>query len=83
MLPISILPEDRHIAISLVNSARNFVVTGPPIALYGSECATSEGQGSNWLRPDQNSFHRAQSTLRQSILAHHRAVPQPLSCRGD
>ena len=29
------LPEDRHIAISLTNSARNFVVTGPPMSLYG------------------------------------------------
>lgn len=29
------LPEDRHISISLVNSARNLVVTGPPISLYG------------------------------------------------
>ncbi|KAI9845579.1 MAG: beta subunit of fatty acid synthetase [Sclerophora amabilis] len=29
------LPKDRHIAISLINSARNFVVTGPPISLYG------------------------------------------------
>ncbi|MCJ1351418.1 MAG: beta subunit of fatty acid synthetase [Icmadophila ericetorum] len=29
------LPQDRHIAISLVNSARNFVVAGPPISLYG------------------------------------------------
>lgn len=29
------LPKDQHIAISLVNSARNFVVTGPPISLYG------------------------------------------------
>lgn len=29
------LPEDRHIGISLTNSARNFVVTGPPISLYG------------------------------------------------
>jgi len=29
------LPEDRHIGISLVNSARNVVVTGPPISLYG------------------------------------------------
>ena len=29
------LPEDRHIAISLINSARNFVVTGPPMSLYG------------------------------------------------
>ncbi|KAM3087622.1 beta subunit of fatty acid synthetase [Clarireedia jacksonii] len=29
------LPEDRHIAISLINSARNLVVAGPPISLYG------------------------------------------------
>jgi fatty acid synthase subunit beta len=29
------LPEHRRIGISLVNSARNFVVTGPPISLYG------------------------------------------------
>lgn len=29
------LPKERQIAISLTNSARNFVVTGPPISLYG------------------------------------------------
>ncbi|KAI9703508.1 MAG: beta subunit of fatty acid synthetase [Bogoriella megaspora] len=29
------LPKDRHIQISLVNSARGFVVTGPPMSLYG------------------------------------------------
>ncbi|KAI1340430.1 beta subunit of fatty acid synthase [Xylariaceae sp. FL0016] len=29
------LPSDRHIAISLINSPRNMVVTGPPISLYG------------------------------------------------
>ena len=29
------LPADRHVAISLVNSARNFVVTGAPISLHG------------------------------------------------
>lgn len=29
------LPQDRHVAISLVNSARSFVVTGPPMSLYG------------------------------------------------
>ena len=29
------LPEDRQIGISLVNSARNFVVAGPPISLHG------------------------------------------------
>ncbi|KAK5128278.1 hypothetical protein LTR85_002945 [Meristemomyces frigidus] len=29
------LPKERHIGISLINSARNFVVTGPPMSLYG------------------------------------------------
>jgi len=29
------LPEDRHIHISLINGARNVVVTGPPQSLYG------------------------------------------------
>ena len=29
------LPKERHIGISLINSGRNFVVTGPPISLYG------------------------------------------------
>ena len=29
------LPEDRHVAISLINSSRNFVVTGAPISLHG------------------------------------------------
>ena len=29
------LPESRHVGISLVNSARNLVVTGPPLSLYG------------------------------------------------
>ncbi|MBE3049762.1 DUF1729 domain-containing protein, partial [Candidatus Bathyarchaeota archaeon] len=29
------LPADRHIGVSLVNSPRNMVVTGPPMSLYG------------------------------------------------
>ncbi|KAI9886837.1 MAG: beta subunit of fatty acid synthetase [Watsoniomyces obsoletus] len=29
------LPPSRHVAISLINSARNLVVTGPPISLHG------------------------------------------------
>ncbi|KAK3324294.1 acyl transferase domain-containing protein [Cercophora scortea] len=29
------LPEDQHISISLINSPRNMVVTGPPSSLYG------------------------------------------------
>lgn len=29
------LPSDRHISISLINSPRNLVVTGPSISLYG------------------------------------------------
>lgn len=29
------LPADRHISVSLINSARNLVVTGPPSSLHG------------------------------------------------
>ncbi|VUC37904.1 unnamed protein product [Clonostachys rosea] len=29
------LPADRHISVSLINSPRNLVVTGPPTSLYG------------------------------------------------
>lgn len=29
------LPEEKHIVISLINGARNLVVTGPPQSLYG------------------------------------------------
>ncbi|ETN42931.1 uncharacterized protein HMPREF1541_02089 [Cyphellophora europaea CBS 101466] len=29
------LPEDRHVSISLINSSRNFVITGAPISLHG------------------------------------------------
>ena len=29
------LPVDRHISVSLINSPRNVVVTGPPTSLYG------------------------------------------------
>lgn len=29
------LPEDKHVAISLVNGGRNLVVSGPPESLYG------------------------------------------------
>ncbi|KAK3688084.1 acyl transferase domain-containing protein [Podospora appendiculata] len=29
------LPKDQHISISLINSPRNMVVTGPPSSLYG------------------------------------------------
>ena len=29
------LPADRHVGISLINSSRNFVVTGAPISLHG------------------------------------------------
>ncbi|KAF7546585.1 hypothetical protein G7Z17_g8332 [Cylindrodendrum hubeiense] len=29
------LPADRHIGVSLINSPRNLVVTGPPSSLYG------------------------------------------------
>ncbi|KAF2144978.1 uncharacterized protein K452DRAFT_316116 [Aplosporella prunicola CBS 121167] len=43
------LPEDQHIAISLVNSARNFVVTGPPISLYGLNLRLRKGKAPTGL----------------------------------
>ena len=46
------LPEDRHISISLVNSARNFVVTGPPISLYGLNLRLRKTKAATGL--DQN-----------------------------
>ena len=43
------LPRDRHIAISLSNSARNFVVTGPPISLYGLNLRLRKGKAPTGL----------------------------------
>ncbi|KAJ4305320.1 beta subunit of fatty acid synthetase [Kalmusia sp. IMI 367209] len=43
------LPPERHIAISLVNSARNFVVTGPPISLYGLNLRLRKGKAPTGL----------------------------------
>ncbi|OXV07980.1 hypothetical protein Egran_04257 [Elaphomyces granulatus] len=56
------LPADRHIAISLVNSARNFVVTGPPISLYGLNLRLRKGKAPTGL--DQNRVPFTQRKLR-------------------
>lgn len=56
------LPEDRHIAISLVNSARNFVVTGPPISLYGLNLRLRKVKAATGL--DQNRVPFTQRKVR-------------------
>ncbi|KAJ6153761.1 Fatty acid synthase subunit beta [Penicillium chermesinum] len=56
------LPEDRHIAISLVNSARNFVVTGPPISLYGLNVRLRKVKAPTGL--DQNRIPFTQRKIR-------------------
>ena len=56
------LPEDRHIAISLVNSARNFVVTGPPISLYGLNLRLRKVKAPTGL--DQNRIPFTQRKIR-------------------
>lgn len=39
------LPEDQHIAISLVNGPRSFVISGPPMSLYGFNLAVRKIKG--------------------------------------
>ncbi|PLN75314.1 fatty acid synthase beta subunit dehydratase [Aspergillus taichungensis] len=56
------LPEDRHISISLVNSARNFVVTGPPISLYGLNLRLRKVKAATGL--DQNRVPYTQRKVR-------------------
>lgn len=56
------LPEDRHISISLVNSARNFVVTGPPISLYGLNLRLRKVKAPTGL--DQNRVPYTQRKIR-------------------
>ncbi|KAL4780487.1 acyl transferase domain-containing protein [Aspergillus varians] len=56
------LPEDRHISISLVNSARNFVVTGPPLSLYGLNLRLRKDKAPTGL--DQNRVPFTQRKVR-------------------
>ncbi|EEH21369.2 hypothetical protein PABG_03585 [Paracoccidioides brasiliensis Pb03] len=56
------LPKDRHISISLVNSARNFVVTGPPISLYGLNLRLRKVKAPTGL--DQNRIPYTQRKVR-------------------
>lgn len=43
------LPKEKHIAISLVNGARNMVVTGPPQSLYGLNLALRKAKAPSGL----------------------------------
>ncbi|KAI5290298.1 beta subunit of fatty acid synthetase, partial [Ascosphaera aggregata] len=56
------LPKDRHISISLVNSARNFVVTGPPMSLYGLNLRLRKQKAATGL--DQNRVPYTQRKFR-------------------
>lgn len=56
------LPSDRHVAISLVNSARNFVVTGAPISLHGLNLRLRKVKAPTGL--DQNRIPYTQRKVR-------------------
>lgn len=43
------LPKEKHIVISLINGARNMVVTGPPQALYGLNLALRKAKAPTGL----------------------------------
>lgn len=56
------LPADRHIAISLINSPRNMVVTGPPMSLYGLNLQLRKVKAPTGL--DQNRVPHTQRKVR-------------------
>ncbi|KAL2754260.1 hypothetical protein ACRALDRAFT_1063159 [Sodiomyces alcalophilus JCM 7366] len=56
------LPADRHISISLVNSPRNLVVTGPPISLCGLNAQLRKVKAPTGL--DQNRIPHTQRKSR-------------------
>ncbi|PSS00700.1 malonyltransferase-like protein [Coniella lustricola] len=56
------LPEDRHISISLINSPRNMVVTGPPMSLYGLNLQLRKVKAPTGL--DQNRVPHTQRKVR-------------------
>ncbi|SPN99679.1 probable fatty-acyl-CoA synthase, beta subunit [Cephalotrichum gorgonifer] len=56
------LPADRHIAVSLVNSPRNMVITGPPISLYGLNVRLRKVKAPTGL--DQNRIPHTQRKVR-------------------
>lgn len=56
------LPADRHISISLINSPRNMVVTGPPMSLYGLNLQLRKVKAPTGL--DQNRVPHTQRKIR-------------------
>lgn len=56
------LPADRHIGVSLVNSPRNMVVTGPPMSLYGLNVRLRKVKAPTGL--DQNRVPHGQRKVR-------------------
>ena len=50
------LPKDRHVAISLINSSRNFVVTGAPISLHGLNLRLRKGKAPTGLDQTRTPF---------------------------
>ena len=75
------LPADRHIAISLVNSARNMVVTGPPISLYGLNLQLRKVKAPTGLDQTPNPIYRAKGPICQPIFANYHTISQQISHR--
>ncbi|KAK6458738.1 S-acyl fatty acid synthase thioesterase [Scheffersomyces xylosifermentans] len=58
------LPKEKHIAISLINGARNLVVSGPPESLYGLNLTLRNNKAPNGL--DQSRIPFSQRKLKFS-----------------
>lgn len=63
------LPKEKHIVISLINGARNMVVTGPPQSLYGLNLTLRKAKAPTGL--NQGRVPHSQRKLRFS----HRFLP--------
>lgn len=50
------LPEEKHIAISLINGARNLVVSGPPESLYGLNLTLRKNKAPSGLEQSRIPF---------------------------
>lgn len=50
------LPEEKHVVVSLVNGARNLVVSGPPQSLYGLNLALRKAKAPSGLEQSRIPF---------------------------
>jgi malonyl CoA-acyl carrier protein transacylase len=72
------LPDNSQISVSLQYGPRNFIVTGPPRALYGFFANLRKFRA---LRPKQGRILQAKAGVQHAFPCRWRVIPQPVSPR--